>query len=425
VQTQGTLREGGLGSLLQTMQAERATGTLSLENGSDNASLYFLFGHLFHAAGAGGQGEDVVVDALGWWDGSYHFDPRAKLPAEETIKASPAELIAAAETRRTSVGAPAGASGSDAWPQHSAGYAVVEPTIDAAAEGHEETTPPLTVPLETEQYAPAAQSGLESWAAAQEEAPGPPAEPLAYTQYSTAAEPAAGEPAHTPYSPPSAVATPQPAVETGPRRTEPAVFYPLPAGRAHYEGLKSAFVDFPRLLRTLRADRHTGYVRLTGSGYRGVIILHDGQAVSGNGQVLLDNAAFLQFRRQMDSGDGVLDVIELNGDTVLAVTQLFSAPALFSGLLGRFVNLEALLEYLMEEKVPGSVIVIGSNEMGVILLRDGSILGAYTESHPTLDQSTAAAAAIAAERTSRIEVKGGGAPTLSTIDVEAALTAPY
>ena len=102
MQTQGSLRDGGLATLLQSMQAERATGTLTIDNGGDSCSLYFLFGHLFHANGPGGQGEEVVIDALGWDDGSYQFDPRAKLPAEETIKASPAELIAAAESRQRS-----------------------------------------------------------------------------------------------------------------------------------------------------------------------------------------------------------------------------------------------------------------------------------------------------------------------------------
>jgi len=422
LQTQGSLRDGGLGGLLQTMQAERATGTLSLENGSDSASLYFLFGHLFHASGAGGQGEDVVVEALGWWDGSYHFDPRAKLPAEETIKSSPAELIAAAESKHAGVPAAAGAATHEQWPSAGVGYRVVDATTDAHAEAQAET--PVTPLAE----ATPAESGLASWTAAQEEAPVPPAEPLAYTPYPAAAEPAPLQTERTTYPEPATFTT-TPASDGAAKRTaDAAVFYPLPAGRAHYEGLKAAFVDFPRLLRTLRADRHTGYVRLTGSGYRGVIILNEGQvrqAVSGNGQVLLDQPAFVQFRRQMDSGDGVLDVIELNGDTVMAITQLFGAPALFTGLLGRFVNLEALLEYLMEERVAGSVIVIGSTEMGVILLRDGTILGAYTESHPTLDQPTAAVAAIAGERSSRIEVKGGDAADVPAIDVESALSAPY
>ena len=87
MQTQGSLRDGGLATLLQAMQAERATGTLTIDNGGDSCSLYFLFGHLFHASGPSGQGEEVVIDALGWDDGSYQFDPRAKLPAEEQVKA--------------------------------------------------------------------------------------------------------------------------------------------------------------------------------------------------------------------------------------------------------------------------------------------------------------------------------------------------
>src|SRR5579864_4503132 len=101
VQTQGTLRDGGLSTLLQTMQSERATGTLAIEHGDESASLYFLFGHLFHASGPSGQGEDVVIGALAWDDGNYQFDPRAKLPAEETIKSSPAELLNAAQSRQT------------------------------------------------------------------------------------------------------------------------------------------------------------------------------------------------------------------------------------------------------------------------------------------------------------------------------------
>ena len=121
MQTQGSLRDGGLATLLQSMQAERATGTLTIDNGGDNCSLYFLFGHLFHASGPGGQGEEVVIDALGWDDGSYQFDPRAKLPAEETIKASPAELIAAAESRHAP--AAAAATGASSWPDTSSSYA--------------------------------------------------------------------------------------------------------------------------------------------------------------------------------------------------------------------------------------------------------------------------------------------------------------
>ena len=118
---------------------------------------------------------------------------------------------------------------------------------------------------------------------------------------------------------------------------EPCASIPLPSGRAHYEGLKSAFVDFPRLLRTLRSDRHTGYVNLSGTGYSGVILLNDGQALQAlcsNGTAVQGEDAFLQIRRHMDAGDGVIDVIELDGETVTALAQLFTSPYLYSGLLG-------------------------------------------------------------------------------------------
>jgi Domain of unknown function (DUF4388) len=97
VQTQGSLQEADLASLLQTMQSERATGRLNLDAGEQSCSLFFLFGHLFHATGPDGDGEAVVIRALSWTVGNYHFERRAKLGAIETVKSSPGELIAAAE----------------------------------------------------------------------------------------------------------------------------------------------------------------------------------------------------------------------------------------------------------------------------------------------------------------------------------------
>ncbi len=424
MQTQGTLRDGGLATLLQSMQAERATGTLTIDNGGDNCSLYFLFGHLFHASGPGGQGEEVVIDALGWEDGSYQFDPRAKLPAEETIKASPAELIAAAESRHAPAAAATG--GASSWPEASSAYSADSYAGAPAAS--------LPAPIEEPAYAvstSAAAEPAEAPAAAEPE-PAPVAELEPAPAVTPAPEPVSYQPAPASYTPPAApaaaperpAATGGGAVSAGPM---PVRVYPLPSGRAHYEGLKSAFVDFPRLLRTLRSDRHTGYVNLSGNGYSGVILLNDGQALQAlcsNGTAVQGESAFLQIRRHMDAGDGVIDVIELEGETVTALAQLFTSPYLYSGLLGRFVNLDALLEYLAEEHVSGSVVVQTPSEAGIILLRDGDILGTYTESQRGLDKATAAVATLATDRQSSIEVKGGDG-TIAAIDVDAALNRAY
>ena len=428
MQTQGSLRDGGLATLLQSMQAERATGTLTIDNGGDSCSLYFLFGHLFHANGPGGQGEEVVIDALGWDDGSYQFDPRAKLPAEETIKASPAELIAASESRAPAAAASTGAS---TWPEPTPAYSSSDVYSPAAA-------PSLPEPIEEPAYAvvgntQAPEPAPDTYSPA-------PAEPAPMPEFQPVPEPVAYEPAPEPVSYQPAPAAPAPmAPAASPDRplagapggsssgTPGVRVYPLPSGRAHYEGLKSAFVDFPRLLRTLRSDRHTGYVNLSGSGYSGVILLNEGQALqalSSNGTAVQGEAAFLQIRRHMDAGDGVIDVIELEADTVTALAQLFTSPYLYSGLLGRFVNLEALLEYLAEEHVSGSVVVQTPSEAGIILLRDGDILGTYTESQRSLDKATTAVASLATDRQSVIEVKGGDS-AIAAIDVDAALNRAY
>src|SRR2546423_795218 len=64
LQAKGSLGETNLRSLLEAAQAERATGTLTLRhNGEQPTTLYFLFGHLFHAVGETAAGDDAVVKA--------------------------------------------------------------------------------------------------------------------------------------------------------------------------------------------------------------------------------------------------------------------------------------------------------------------------------------------------------------------------
>jgi Domain of unknown function (DUF4388) len=392
VQTQGSLAQTNLASLLEAMQSERATGTLSLQQGGEQCSLYFLFGHLFHATGDLGQGEEAVINALGWTDGSFTFDPRAKLPAEETIKAATGELVDEAERRHAVTAADSNGSA----PPTAEEPVEQEPAPEPAAVEAE----PVAQQEEVEEPAadwPAATEGARENAVTETVAvrPAAPAE----------AEPIYGNPNATPLTD----------------------LYPLPSGKPIYEGLKSAFVDFPKLLRTLDADKHTGYVRLDGADFAGVLLLHDGhvlEALFSGGELSQGEHAFQNFRRRMERGEGLLDVIELSGETVVALAQLLTARPLFTGLLGRFVNFSALLEYLAEEKVDGSVVVTGGTETGVILLRRGNIHGAYTQSQRDLVEDPATISSLAGERTARIEVKAGaGSP--AGIDIEAALRTSF
>jgi hypothetical protein len=470
VQTQGTLQESSLASLLQTMQTERATGALALESQSDTASLYFLFGHLFHAAGPSGQGEDVVIQALSWHDGSFRFDPRAKLPPEETIKSSPSELIAEADRRAPAEQAAwGGAPGYDEPVTYQdAGYA------EQAGGGYAD--PGWTAPEQEPEGSDAqAAAGYSPWGASTPEpsapepaypapahyeppeqtpAPEPPA--TARTQYrpeppptaaaapAPAPEPAASVPARAAAPAPARASAPAPApaavpvparapvVQPGPILGAPAaqpldIVYPLPSGRAQYEGLKSAFVDFPKLMRTLRGDQHTGYIRLTAPDFGGILLFHQGhllEALSSIAGARSGEQAFQAMRRSMDGGTGSLDVIDLAGETVEALAQLLTAPLLYTGLLGRFINFDALIAYLNEEGVEGAVLVAGSADIGIILLSGGKVLGAYTQTNPALNTATTGVAKIATDKAARIEVKSG-AGSVVPLDVENALSRSY
>ena len=468
MQTQGTLQESSLASLLHTMQTERATGALALESQSGTASLYFLFGHLFHAAGPSGQGEDVVLQALSWHEGSFRFDPRAKLPPEETIKSSPSELIAEADRRAPAEQAAwGGTSGYDESPAYpSAGYSdqsvggYVEPawtppdeeavgSDSQAAAGYSPWAAPAPEPITSEplytapaQYEPPEQSPAPARAQYRPEppptaapapvpAPAPAPTPAPAPAHAPVRMPAhASAPARTPAPTPAPVptSTAQPGSVLGAPAAQPLdVVYPLPSGRAQYEGLKSAFVDFPKLLRTLRGDQHTGYIRLTAPDFSGILLFHEGhllEALSSNAGARSGEAAFQAMRRSMDAGTGGLDVIDLAGETVEALAQLLTAPLLYTGLLGRFINFDALLAFLTEEGVEGAVLVVGSADIGIILLSGGKVLGAYTQTSPALNTATTGVAKIATDKTARIEVKSGTG-TVVPLDVENALSHAY
>ncbi len=193
----GSLNQTPLLTLLQSKQAQRATGTLQVRNGGEAYSLFFLFGHLFHAYGNGSQGEDAVFTPLSWRQGDYSFDPKSKLPTEETITAPTADILAEAKRR--------GVPGADNGP------------------------------------APARESAPSQTAAP---VPSTPPQPKVSERPVVSQPPAAAQPAATP--------------EEGPPATE---LYPLPVGKLVYESLKTAFVDFPKLLRSLSGDRLTGYLR--------------------------------------------------------------------------------------------------------------------------------------------------------------------
>jgi hypothetical protein len=168
-------------------------------------------------------------------------------------------------------------------------------------------------------------------------------------------------------------------------------------------------------------------VRLSGGNFAGMLLFHKGrllEALSSDPSARSGLNAFQAFRRSMEAGNGSLDVVDLAVDTVEALGRLLSAPLMYTGLLGRFVNFDALLGHLSEEKVDGALVVVGGDDIGVVLLSQGQVLGAYTRSNPALSTATSGVARVAGEKTARIEVNSG-AGTVSAIDFESALSSGY
>ena len=76
------------------MQKARETGTLQVTAGERSASVYFLFGHLFHVTSGTLTGEPALQECLTWQDFRYTFDKTAKLPTEESIERPTNEILA-------------------------------------------------------------------------------------------------------------------------------------------------------------------------------------------------------------------------------------------------------------------------------------------------------------------------------------------
>ncbi|MEA2628742.1 MAG: hypothetical protein QOJ10_1202 [Chloroflexota bacterium] len=353
MQSNGSLAETSLRSLLETAQGERSTGTLTLRNGSGGpTSLYFLFGHLFHAQGEGLAGDDAVVNALTWSKGEFEFDAKAKLPADETVKAGIPELVHAAE----------------------------------AAPKHGEAEPPQ----------------VEKAEARGERRDGNP-------------------------EPERKVEAPQPrrGVKHRPQPKHGREPIPVPAGQVIYDSLKTSFVDFPRLITTLEKEGYTGYVRLLTDDATGLILFREGSALecmydgaAEPGGLMLGKTALHQFNEDVTTGHGVLDVVGLSPELIDGLYELTVSKPMYTELYAGWVDMKALLKFLSDRKLSGSVMIRASAGTGVIILSEGELAGAYTSESRDISDKPDRALALCDDPNAMIEVKSADATKHPPLDVD-------
>ena len=363
MQSHGNIAETPLRSLLESAQGERSTGTLTVRNGNgQSTSLYFLFGHLFHAQGDGKSGDDAVVNALHWTRGEFDFDAKAKLPADETVKAGIPELVSTA----------------DASAQRH--VAAAEPKPEARVEHHPEPR------VERKDHA----------------------------------------------EPERKVEAPQPrrGVKHRPQPKHGREPIPVPAGQILYDSLKTSFVDFPRLLTTLEREGYTGYVRLLTDDASGLILFREGSALeclydgaADAASLVLGKQALQQFNDDVTQGHGVLDVVGLSPELIDGLYELTVSRPMYTELYAAWVDMKALLNFLSDRKLSGSVMIRSSTGTGVIILAHGDLAGAYTSESREISDKPDYALALCDDPNAMIEVKSADTAKHPPLDVDEVVAA--
>ncbi|MBJ7602641.1 MAG: DUF4388 domain-containing protein [Candidatus Dormibacteraeota bacterium] len=377
LEAKGSLTETRLRRLLEAAQNERATGTLTLrQDGQQATSLYFLFGHLFHAVGGGGAGDDAVVQALAWSSGEFDFDAKAKLPPDESVRASIPDLIARANSESQGQ-APAGPNGGrpQAWSPPGAQPKESQPAQSAQV-------PQPQQPYDRRSEQPYQRPG-QSYE--QQRSRGPEAEPTA-----------------------------PPEIRRGlkfrpvPKHGREPI--PVPNGELMYDSLKTSFVDFPRLLTTLEREGYTGYVRLLADNATGLIYFREGTALeavydAGQDSAELGTEALGHFAQEVGRGQGVLDVVALAPDLVDGLYHVTVAQSVYTQLYAGWVDMHAFLRFLEERQLTGSLMVRSPAATGVIILDEGRLAGAYTSTAQQVANSTDGVLALCEDPNAMIEVK--------------------
>ena len=199
---------------------------------------------------------------------------------------------------------------------------------------------------------------------------------------------------HGPYQEESSVATKTSTVELGPATSAlaasgPVGPCPIPAGAVIFGELTSAFVDGPRLLRFLGDRKHTGAVVDAAANRVQVTVLHDGGVVglvaaTGDGSERLEHLA---LPTPGGGDEHSLTVLTYRPEVAIALGQLINVPERFARMHGTFVDFPALHTFLQREQASGAVRITTHEDAGIVLLRNGGVLGAYSRLNPELDDA--------------------------------------
>jgi len=199
----------------------------------------------------------------------------------------------------------------------------------------------------------------------------------------------------------------------------------VPAGQVIYDSLKTSFVDFPRLITTLEKEGYTGYVRLLTDDAAGLILFKDGAALeclydgaSDAAGLVLGKQALHQFNQDVTAGHGVLDVVGLSPELIDGLYELTVSKPMYTELYAAWVDMRALLKFLSDRKLSGSVMIRSSAGTGVIIMSAGELAGAYTSESRDISDKPDRALALCDDPSAMIEVKSADTVKHPPLDVD-------
>jgi hypothetical protein len=142
---------------------------------------------------------------------------------------------------------------------------------------------------------------------------------------------------------------------------------------------------------------------------------------SGGETPQLGTPALRAFHEEVTHGHGVLDVVQLNGDLVEGLHDLTVARPIYSDLYASWIDAPALLSFLAEKGLSGSLMVRSDAGVGVVILSAGRLAGAYTTDATEVADSADAVLALCRGANAVIEVKANEGRSHLGLDVDSVI----
>jgi hypothetical protein len=133
---------------------------------------------------------------------------------------------------------------------------------------------------------------------------------------------------------------------------------------------------------------------------------------------MLGKTALHQFNEDVTLGHGVLDVVGLSPELIDGLYELTVSKPMYTELYAAWVDMKALLKFLSDRKLSGSVMIRSAGGTGVIILADGELAGAYTSESRDISDKPDRALALCDDPSAMIEVKSADATKHPPLDVD-------